>query len=400
MIRRVLQVAVAGIVCLCATAPGEAETVAPSKAKDVRRIAVLRTFKVPVVKGEKTEAYLPAMMSFWGATNHQEILKSTWQYSVKPDKTEPASDNRGSAHRHNMATWNNPKVSEIIVTQKLVVQLTRIAALYTRARLPYPEKVRSYFADSLASEGDDINIDNEQVKVIARKILAKAKRAEQAVERVCDWINENVTFESGSPYQSDTVLARRKGNCTGMAHLACAILRTMGIPAEFVSGKFVGGTGGHGYIEVYFPDAGWVFYDLSNGQRGFKEINCLMTATNSMYVTSGKEGQWHSDRSTRQDKDVRPYKEPTLSSKRLRAGPKGKRVVGAKVVAKAPPTSMKVRHRSLSQLLLGLDVPAGKRKYQKVTLNDLVKMKAEEAAKAAADDASKKSSATKKQGNP
>ena len=361
---------------LCTSA--RADTWLTDKAKDTRDVAVLRTFTIPVVKGEKNMAALPAMMSFWGATNHQEILKSAYTYSVKPDEVAITADNRGAPHRNHELTWNSPPVDTIIVTQKLAVRLTSTNRLYTAARLPYTDEVRKFFAASLAGD-EDMNPANAELDPICESIKGKAKRAEEAVELVCDWINGHIEFESGAPAKSDTVLKRRKGNCLGMAHLACALLRKIGIPAEAVPGKFIRSTGGHCYMEVYFPDAGWVFYDLSNGQRGFKEINCLMTVGHALRVENSKGDKYHYEGLHRADEDVSRYDAPEATGVRVRRGPQGKMVLGVRVVPRATPPSVKVRHRSLSQLILDLTVPPGKRKYQKVTLQQLIKRAADAA---------------------
>jgi transglutaminase-like putative cysteine protease len=78
------------------------------------------------------------------------------------------------------------------------------------------------------------------------------------------------------------VMEHRKGVCQDFAHVAIACLRSMGLPARYVSGyletlpapgqkKLVGADASHAWFAVFDPDLGWVDYDPTNnrmiGQR-------------------------------------------------------------------------------------------------------------------------------------
>jgi transglutaminase-like putative cysteine protease len=71
------------------------------------------------------------------------------------------------------------------------------------------------------------------------------------------------------------VLAMRKGVCQDFAHLQIACLRSLGLPARYVSGylltrpregekKLVGSDASHAWISVWAGDAGWVDFDPTN----------------------------------------------------------------------------------------------------------------------------------------
>lgn len=71
------------------------------------------------------------------------------------------------------------------------------------------------------------------------------------------------------------VMKERKGVCQDFAHLAIACLRTMGLPARYVSGyietipplgveKLVGVDASHAWFSVYIPGSGWADFDPTN----------------------------------------------------------------------------------------------------------------------------------------
>lgn len=100
-------------------------------------------------------------------------------------------------------------------------------------------------------------------------------------EAVLDLINKIYTefqFKTGSTNVNTplkTVLKERKGVCQDFSHLAIASLRSVGIPAKYVSGyietlppkgkpKLEGSDASHAWISVYIPDMGWCEFDPTN----------------------------------------------------------------------------------------------------------------------------------------
>jgi hypothetical protein len=354
------------------TAPAAAATHLFPRARDARRLYVVRQYDIPVIKGAENTAGVPALMSLWGATNEQVILDSEFTYSVQPDKIEIVADKYGQTGRNYELTWKAPNADRISVTQKLVVEITCRNALGTAAKLPYPKEVQDRLA-ALLARSEFINGENEKVAALGKAIAKRAVYAEDAVELACDWVNDNIAFKSGSPGASDTVLASGQGNCFGMANLVCAVLRSIGIPADTVHATFIGG-GGHAYLEAYFPDAGWVFYDVSNATRGFKSLDCLVTTGGGFYVRNAQGLKGHQG-TFLTVKDAGAYQEDDrLVGPPLRAGPRKTNVQGVRVFHRAPPAKMKVRHLALCQLLKDLSIPPGKREY----VNPLAKATAPE----------------------
>jgi hypothetical protein len=103
---------------------------------------------------------------------------------------------------------------------------------------------------------------------LARAIAAGATTRYQAVSQVLGWVSRNVEYslDRTQPQEADAVLARRSGYCTGIARLTVALLAELAIEAREVPGYVLPGRSGgaagfHRWIEVSYPDRGWVFSD-------------------------------------------------------------------------------------------------------------------------------------------
>lgn len=71
------------------------------------------------------------------------------------------------------------------------------------------------------------------------------------------------------------VMRERKGVCQDFAHLAIACVRSVGLPARYVSGyietisppgveKLAGVDASHAWFSIYIPDIGWTDFDPTN----------------------------------------------------------------------------------------------------------------------------------------
>ena len=80
--------------------------------------------------------------------------------------------------------------------------------------------------------------------------------------------------EVGTPVLE--VLARKRGVCQDFAHLMIAALRSIGLPARYMSGylltdpppgkpRLIGADASHAWVALWCPENGWVEYDPTNG---------------------------------------------------------------------------------------------------------------------------------------
>jgi len=109
---------------------------------------------------------------------------------------------------------------------------------------------------------------------LARQFASGSRRQAEAVERVLLGLASFVRYDPDRQRRQDpsTVLASRRAHCVGFAELAVDLLRRLSIPARTVQGVLradpsddgydasIGGSY-HRWIEVYYPDRGFVFSD-------------------------------------------------------------------------------------------------------------------------------------------
>ena len=153
----------------------------------------------------------------------------------------------------------------------------------------------SWDAASTALDGDHsaAGIEARGFRVSSRHVQTSAAARDYAapsfapgrglldgVSNLCHRIFEEFEFD---PSFSETttpvseVLEHRRGVCQDFAHLALACLRSLRLPARYVSGyietipapglpKLIGADASHAWASVYLPGAGWVDLDPTNDQ--------------------------------------------------------------------------------------------------------------------------------------
>ncbi len=130
------------------------------------------------------------------------------------------------------------------------------------------------------------SIDSDNPKVIAK--AAELTEGEDDLFKVAfklaSWVEENVNYDLNTLTETASlpaswVLEHRQGVCDEMTSLFVAMARAMGIPARFVSGisyttspLFSEHWQPHGWAEVYFPEIGWVSFDITFGEYGYVDV--------------------------------------------------------------------------------------------------------------------------------
>jgi hypothetical protein len=121
------------------------------------------------------------------------------------------------------------------------------------------------------------------VAVFARNAAGAAQTRAEAVARVVQAVAATIAYRPGSdlPVRPDEVLARREAHCVGLANLAAEALNTLAIPARIARGVLIhratGAAVAHRWIEVFYPDAGWVFSDPTESVNYVSAYHVVLT---------------------------------------------------------------------------------------------------------------------------
>ena len=140
----------------------------------------------------------------------------------------------------------------------------------------YPERITSRYRQLPESTADRVG--ERASRVVEQADARTPYEAARAIERYLESTKEyslNVPNPQGN-IAEQFLFEMDSGYCTYYATTMVVMLRTLGIPARFVTGYTTGqrvaedeyvvrGLDSHAWVEVYFPDVGWVQFDPTPG---------------------------------------------------------------------------------------------------------------------------------------
>ena len=107
----------------------------------------------------------------------------------------------------------------------------------------------------------------DSVGILAKVLGTGESTRFGAVSTILEWVATSVRYKLDrlQSQEPEAVLERRSAYCTGIARLTVALLTRLEIPAREVAGIIVdsvsGEKGFHRWVEIHYPDRGWVFSD-------------------------------------------------------------------------------------------------------------------------------------------
>lgn len=205
----------------------------------------------------------------------QKIKRLKVDFSPEPAKVTDIKDKYGN---------NFKEVYYEKLTDNVTVQInfdvdmeTKLSAIESSSIFPLaniPEEAKVYLKPTKLVQSDD-----EDIVSLAKRLTFNSLNLYEAVNNIINFVSDNVKYTYNPPqYDALYTLKTQSGNCQNFAHLSIALLRAVNIPARIVGGISLKepwkvpagkgstlvqsmGQGGHAWIEVYFPDLGWLLYD-------------------------------------------------------------------------------------------------------------------------------------------
>jgi hypothetical protein len=212
--------------------------------------------------------------SFDSPTYSQKIKDLSLHFSPEPSKRKDRTDIRGNKVLD--VTWKTPMKAATTTIRMTALNNLNLQTLKTRAPFPlsrFPKHVKVYLKST-----QQVNVNNQEIREKARALTVSSSTEFDAVQRVLTWVVDHMQYIL-TPKSFDAIYAFQngRGNCQNYSHLSAALLRAVGIPVKIVNGitlkqpydiKIGDNTltmkmaqGRHSWIEVYFPDLGWVTFD-------------------------------------------------------------------------------------------------------------------------------------------
>ncbi len=212
--------------------------------------------------------------TFTSETYRQQIKDFDIRFSLKPDARKEWTDRHGN--RVVDYAWDSPK--KAFKAEVSFISDNEVTLKQIKTESPFPVNDLPAAFDLYLSETAQVQVNNKEIKQKARALVNDSKTEFDAVQRILTWVIDKMKYVL-TPEAYDAMYAFRtgKGNCQNYSHLAAALMRAVGIPVRIVNGITLKepyhvklgaqllslnmAQGRHSWIEVYFPDLGWMPFD-------------------------------------------------------------------------------------------------------------------------------------------
>lgn len=200
-------------------------------------------------------------------TSTQELLK--FQTNPKAEQTEDTLK----------FTWKRPE-GNIGFNLNAEVKTTNFMP-QIRQKINFPIENLPDDVIVYTKPSETIDSNDDAIIKTASELVSGEDDLYSAVFKIADWtkntVNYNLSTLSAKVTQKASwVLQYKQGVCAELTSLFVALLRSVGIPARVVSGMaytnsplFPQNWGAHAWAEVYFPNYGWVPFDVTYGEFGW-----------------------------------------------------------------------------------------------------------------------------------
>ena len=233
------------------------------------RVKMRGEFDIDKEGDDASIKYITANLSFFPRDNYrQEVGK----ISIIP-RTEIVGESI-------LYRWDDPEFGKYGFKVDADVKLKNVRnEIKTKVNFPLrnvPKDISKYLKPSAT-----IDSDNEDIIRLANLLAQGEDDLFVVLHKLAEWTRTNIEYNLSTltisvSEPASWVLENRNGVCDELTNLFIALCRSLGIPAKFVAGiahsdsdEFVEDWGPHGWAEVYFPEYGWVDYDVTFGEFGF-----------------------------------------------------------------------------------------------------------------------------------
>ena len=180
-------------------------------------------------------------------------------------------------------SWDGNKIEAVEYGYQAQVQ-TNNKRPEVHTKIPFPIRNGLPGYESYLAPTETIDSDTPEIRSIAADLAEGEDDLFVVSFKVAVWVEEHIQYDlntltATASQKASWVLEHRQGVCDEMTSLFVAMMRSLGVPARFVSGisyttspEFSDPWQPHGWAEVYFPEVGWVPFDITFGEYGYIDV--------------------------------------------------------------------------------------------------------------------------------
>jgi len=218
----------------------------------------------PILESVKANLYLLPQST----PNKHQTLKDL-KVKQTPEGTHTTDEEKISL------LWDKGYSNQFTTNIDAKIEVVNSIANITK-KVDFPiKKIESQYTQ--ASEFIDINSD---IRNQAAELAEGETDLYVVAFKIADWVREDINYNLTTStaevvQKSSWVFENKNGVCDEITNLFISMVRSLDIPARFVSGmaysNSIGKWGPHAWAEVYFPEPmnTWVPFDVTYGQLGW-----------------------------------------------------------------------------------------------------------------------------------
>ncbi len=229
--------------------------------------------------------------------------------------------------------WENPTLGNFNFGVEAEVTVEN-AIVIIDEKIQFPIETKDTYYTSPSEFIDVI----PEIKAKAQEIAAGEDDLYVVAFKAADWVEKNIKYDlntltADAVQKSSWVLQNKEGVCDELTNLFISFMRSLGIPARFVSGTAYTNLGNkwgpHGWAEVYFPNKGWVPFDVTYRQFGWLDPSHIKLKVSADSGESTVRYSWRSSNTNLIGKEINL--ETSIIS------------TGKRIDKKSPPIKFKVK---------------------------------------------------------
>ncbi len=235
-------------------------------------------------------------------TQHQKVISHLLDVEPKPAETSNIVDYFGNNSVRFLITWQHEKLT---VTANSIIDVTEKNFADSQLHVPWETALSQSLYTVEPNEVAEMRLSSayveslQQTREYAERFFTPGRPWLDAVLDLTRHIREEFAYDPEATTISTPiaeVFSKKRGVCQDFTHLMLSCLRSLKLPARYVSGyilnepppgveKLIGSDASHAWIETWLPGAGWVGFDPTNGKIANIEFIIVAWGRDFMDVT-------------------------------------------------------------------------------------------------------------------